>query len=81
VVQDFSREISLSFSSASCGSFQKSDDWVIFSSSRICSIFPSMSKMPPQRLLALHQLLDLLIGDHDCGVCMVLWFAKIQEFH
>jgi hypothetical protein len=58
------RDISFSFVSASWGSFQKSGDCVIFSSSRICSVFPSMSKMPPQRLLALHQLFDLLCGDH-----------------
>lgn len=74
VVHDFILDISFSLVSAFCGSFQKSADWVIFSSSWICSSFRSTSKMPPQRLLALHQFLHLFCGDHiefviECLVC------------
>jgi hypothetical protein len=64
VVHDLSLEISFSLDSAAWESFQKSGAWVIFSSALICSSLLSTSKMPPQRLLALHQFLHLFCGDH-----------------
>jgi hypothetical protein len=64
VVHDLSLEIAFSLVSAAWGSFQNSAAWVNFSSSLICSSFWSTSKMPPQRLLTLHQFLHLFYGDH-----------------